>query len=225
MRRPMAADLNQRATPELAADAVVLAANTDVRRIARFLLESSGVRVTITDDGPVAARAMRCGVPQALITDRAVLRQPGIAKLSEIKRHHGVLRIAVIDDPFDGDVARPAGADVLLSWPLACHQLLRCLPKGSAFGRCRGNAVHSSLMRALRGPVEDNRPSQALRQAIDEGSHLSAASTRVRWPGSSSPQSDTQFQPASGVHRWSSPVLDGVSMAAVLLFIAALIVG
>jgi hypothetical protein len=85
--------------------------------------------------------------------------------------------------------------------------------------------VHSSLTRALRGPVGRNRPPHILRQAIDEGSHLSAASARVRWPGISSSQSDTQFQPASRVHRWSSPVLDGVSMATVLLFIAVLMFG
>jgi CheY-like chemotaxis protein len=137
VRRPMAADVNWHAIPESAVDAVVLAANTDVRRIARFLLESSGVRVTTTDDGPVAARAMRRGVPQALITDRDVLRLPGIAKLSEIKRHHGALRVAVIDDPFPREAARPAGVDVVLSWPLARHQLLHCLPKGSAYWKVR----------------------------------------------------------------------------------------
>jgi CheY-like chemotaxis protein len=133
----MAVEQSQHEGPDAAVDAVVLTANTDVRRTARFLLDSSGVRATITGDGRRAAKAMCHGVPQVLIIDRDVLRLPNIAKLSEMKQRHGALRVAVVDDPFLGDRARLAGVDVVLGWPLVRHELLNCLPKGSAYWKVR----------------------------------------------------------------------------------------
>jgi hypothetical protein len=128
---------NHQRTPDAVADVVVLAANSDVRRIARFLLESSGVTATITDDGRTAANAMCRGVPQLLIADREVLRRPDAVKLSKLKQQHGALRIAVVEDAFSAELMPPAGIDLLLSWPLIRHDLLDCLPEQSAYWKLR----------------------------------------------------------------------------------------
>ena len=99
---------------------VVLCADRAAGETVAFWLNSSGISAAIARTGYEARELLTGDGARVLITDRVLPPWPGLDTVVALKLALTKLRVAFLDDgvPDNRALARSAGADVILSWPL-----------------------------------------------------------------------------------------------------------
>lgn len=99
---------------------VVLCADEAARDALAYWLNSSGIGAVIARSGYQARALLSVAGARMLVTDRALPPWPGLDTISALKRSLSELKVAVLDNgvPDNAALARAAGADVILPWPL-----------------------------------------------------------------------------------------------------------
>lgn len=99
---------------------VVLCADEAARDALAYWLNSSGISAVIARSGYQARSLLSVAGTRMLVTDRALPPWPGLGTISALKKATSELKVAVLDNgvPDNAALARAAGADVVLPWPL-----------------------------------------------------------------------------------------------------------
>lgn len=105
---------------DMGAIVVVLCADGATRDVLAFWLRATGLNVATADNGAAARAHLDRAAARLLITDRVLPPWPGLDTMVGLKQSRNGLTIAFLDDglPDSRALARSAGADMVLPWPL-----------------------------------------------------------------------------------------------------------
>ena len=105
---------------DMGAIVVVLCADGATRDVLAFWLRATGLNVATANNGAAARAHLDRASARLLITDRVLPPWPGLDTMVGLKQSRNGLTIAFLDDglPDSRALARSAGADMVLPWPL-----------------------------------------------------------------------------------------------------------
>ncbi len=107
---------------------IVVDDDPGVRDVVRSMLESSGYKVLLAENGKEALRLLKSEHADLILTDLVMPEQEGIETIKALRRQYPKIKVIAMSGAFGGDYLRIAaylGAHATLAKPIQMDRLLK----------------------------------------------------------------------------------------------------